>query len=832
MDRNKQVEETILKGEKKNYIECLRNASWETFYQMSTLREGLINWYEFEKHASCLYISDGYGALTELLCRNVGKVVVAEREAERIDFIRKRGERYSNLTVKNADVKSLDRRESYDYIVVEQCIRTKHEMCELLEMLLPILTEQGRLLFCCENRLGMRYLCGVPDGLSGEPFAGIREKEHLGRLTKVDVEEILGRTREVKGWKLYYPAPDEKLPQAIYTEEYLPSKSIRDRVIPYYTDKETLVALEDEFCDALIANNVYNIFANAFLVECSKNGLLSDVVFAAVSTDRGDEHGFATIISNTGNVKKKALHQKGMESLAQICGNSKELSQHGVLCVEQSLKDNQIEMPYIKCPTLINYIKMEFDVEPERVIGLFDDLYKEILKSSEHVPSQNCCMEIESAVVPEVGTILRKAYIDMIPYNCFYADGKIVFYDQEFVKENFPAKYVLFRALRYTYIYIPDADDKISLQYFKDRYELNKLWEIFEREEAKFVEDNRNYDMMTAFYQWANVDRKELENNIKRLRGIHAEIKPERIYNDYRIERKSYDIELYKKDYRLNAVKNVQMQMLKTIIAICQENDLSYCVFYGTLLGAVRHRGYVPWDDDMDVAMSRADYDRFIVVAPNYLPEYYFLQTPENDSECFYGGYCKLRDSRTTGIEERNKGHHCNQGIWIDIFPLDAVLLDEEEQKIRYQKIVHYQRLLMKKSYPEKRMLWDVSREEEAYYQKEAEIFSRNELCDALHEIFVNCGGKMSAKVAVMARYMGNQQRIEYDALDFEFLTKGKFEEIEIFLPCGYENILKLDYGKDYMLYPKREERKPHHKAIFDTKKSYVDYLGENGYNV
>ena len=158
--------------------------------------------------------------------------------------------------------------------------------------------------------------------------------------------------------------------------------------------------------------------------------------------------------------------------------------------------------------------------------------------------------------------------------------------------------------------------------------------------------------------------------------------------------------------------------------------------------------------------------------------------------------------------------------------------LEEAQRKIQYKKITHYQRLLMKQSYPERRILCELSKEEEGCYGKMAQIFSRKEICEALHDTLVNFGGEVSTKIAVLTRYWGNQERIEYDALDFEFLIKAKFEDTEICIPCGYENILRLDYGINYMVYPKKEERIPHHKALFDAQKSYVDYLAENGYNV
>lgn len=819
--RLEQVEE-LISEEKADLAECLKGASWDTFYEMSVMREGILNWYHFKDDARVLLISDGYGGIVELLCRNAREVTVVEKEAVRAETICKRCERFKNLSVETED--PIDHIQKYDYVILEKSVQTKSELRDWISRCLPSLNRTGIMLFTCTNRLGMRYWCGVPDTLTGVPFAGIRQNDGKERLTRADIVNILEKEKGIRRWKLYYPAPDEKIPQAIYTDRYLPKKSIRDRVIPYYTEKDTLIALEDEISDTLITNGIYPVFANSFLIECSPSEHISDVIFAALSTDRGKKHGFATVITENGKVCKKMLHQAGRNSLELLCKNEKELSERGICCIKHKLTEEGVEMPFVEALTLVEHIKQTFDNFPEKVEGLFELLYEKILNSSEWVAFEKCDLYQGNIREEDGGIILKKAYIDMIPYNCFYLDGELVFYDQEFVRENFPAKYVLFRALRYTYIYIPELETQISLQSFKEKYRLESVWEIFEREESRFVEENRNYDTMSAFYQWAGVTKTEVDQNVNRLQGITEISRSVSQEHSYGFNKKTYTIDLYKKDYKLNEIKRVQIAMLKEFIRICQEYSLSYCAIYGTLLGAIRHKGYIPWDDDLDIAMPRVDYDRFLEVAPSILAEEYFLQTPESDEGCFYGGYCKLRDSRTTAFEKRNEGNECNQGIWIDIFPLDEVLKDEKERELQKKRIQHYQRLLYKKSYPFKRVLWDISEEEEKYCQKTADLFERQELCNALHDALAGFGSRVNGKLAVMSRYMGSEDPLEYDAAEFEFLIPAVFEDMEINIPSGYENILKNEYGDDYLLYPAPEERKPHHEAVYDTRNTYIDY--------
>ena len=201
------------------------------------------------------------------------------------------------------------------------------------------------------------------------------------------------------------------------------------------------------------------------------------------------------------------------------------------------------------------------------------------------------------------------------------------------------------------------------------------------------------------------------------------------------------------------------------------------------------------------------------------------MQTPENDPGCFYGGYSKLRDENTTGLETRNEGNKCHQGIWIEIFPLDDVPEKPEEKSRQMKQVRYYQRLLLKKTYPEKRMIWDICEQEEEEYVRLGEIFSREELYARLHDTLANKKNGSSESIAVMTRYLPFSAYKEYPKTDFEFLIEKQFEDTKIYVPSGYENYLRTEYGEDYLIYPAAKERVPHHRAVFDTERSYKEYL-------
>ena len=103
---------------------------------------------------------------------------------------------------------------------------------------------------------------------------------------------------------------------------------------------------------------------------------------------------------------------------------------------------------------------------------------------------------------------------------------------------------------------------------------------------------------------------------------------------------------------------------------ICRKYNIRYYADYGTLLGAVRHKGFIPWDDDLDFVMFRPEYERFLQCAAKELKEPYFLQTTYTDIKI--SAFAKIRDSRTTAVEDRND-LISNQGMFLDVFPLDGV---------------------------------------------------------------------------------------------------------------------------------------------------------------
>lgn len=114
------------------------------------------------------------------------------------------------------------------------------------------------------------------------------------------------------------------------------------------------------------------------------------------------------------------------------------------------------------------------------------------------------------------------------------------------------------------------------------------------------------------------------------------------------------------------------LEILKVYDAFCKKHGLKYSLCYGTLLGAVRHNGFIPWDDDLDVCMTRSDYNRFIMLWEKELPQGYVLQNKEN-SKFFDQSFSKIRKNHTTFLQDEHEIGTRHTGIFLDIFPMDKM---------------------------------------------------------------------------------------------------------------------------------------------------------------
>lgn len=265
-------------------------------------------------------------------------------------------------------------------------------------------------------------------------------------------------------------------------------------------------------------------------------------------------------------------------------------------------------------------------------------------------------------------------------------------------------------------------------------------------------------------------------------------------------------------DVTLQRLKDCQLSMLRAFIAICEKHNLTYFLIGGTALGAVRHNGFIPWDDDIDVALPREDYEKFLAVAQADLPEGLFLQTSKTDPE-YMTCFSKIRDSRTTFWESSAKHLDINHGIFIDIFVLDGCEdYDLYEKKARFLKIRTLSRYKFKRSFKEKiGCILAALRYPSAKSARDRLMALWKEIPYATSEYVVSYGGAYGKKEVLPKEIFGEG-------------SEGTFEGLTVRLPAKIDEYLTRIYG-DYMQLPPEEKRIAHHFCeVIDPNTPYTEY--------
>lgn len=253
------------------------------------------------------------------------------------------------------------------------------------------------------------------------------------------------------------------------------------------------------------------------------------------------------------------------------------------------------------------------------------------------------------------------------------------------------------------------------------------------------------------------------------------------------------------KSIDVEELRSIQMQMMDSIDNFCAKRGLRYFLMYGSLIGAVRHQGYIPWDDDIDIIMPRPDYDVFV---NEYYDENYSVVNREKDKK-WKLLYSKVCDDRTVMLEDN--GLRC--GVYVDVFPLDGLSSDEKKAYAHFRYVMQLKLLLRLHLFaPRMRLGKDTFMA--ALVAKLIHSFvPYGILYKRFYKAIRKFDFENSCYIGDLCAGAMNQV---FEAKEYSEYMKGCFEGHQYRLPVGYDSILRKIYG-DYMILPPKSDRVSNH---------------------
>ena len=250
------------------------------------------------------------------------------------------------------------------------------------------------------------------------------------------------------------------------------------------------------------------------------------------------------------------------------------------------------------------------------------------------------------------------------------------------------------------------------------------------------------------------------------------------------------------KEINLEEMKQIELKILIDIDRVCRENNIEYTLFGGTLIGAVRHKGFIPWDDDIDIAMTRKNYDKFLDI---YISEkkHNFRILNFNNCKDYPFQFTKVVFSKSKIKEEKNK-EISEMGIFVDIFPLDKISLKNINRKLKKQ--IFYSKIVYSMQFDD-----DYYAKKPLYKRIIRKILKMKNISYYINRLNKICKKENAKDCEYIGSLVGGQGMkdiwpINYfdEYIDLEFENK-KFMSIK-----EYDKLLKHRFG-EYMKYPPKE---------------------------
>ena len=483
--------------------------SWPILYHFSHIRENILSWVPFKGDEKVLEVGAGCGAVTGALCRKAGEVTSIDlsMKRSRINAYRHRTQENLKILVGNFQEIEKNLTEKYDYITLigvfeygEAYIQSEDPYVDFLKIISRHLKPNGKIILAIENRLGLKYWAGCTEDHFGTLFEGLEgypRTKGVKTFTRKEFRQILKLAGDLKAsW--YYPFPDYKFPMTVYSEEYLPQQGELNRT-EYNFDRFRLQLFQESpVYDTLLDNDLYQEFANSFLLMIGREQPEMETVYAKFSNERDRNFAIRTEIGSTenGRLVKKVPETKEAEkhvnNLEKICEELDKLYEPvGIQVNRCKAQPEAAEFEYLTGVTLEEKLDTLLESgredQLEELLFSYIDKVKQIHEKEAFHKTEKFTEVFGDVELPENLIAAPLSNIDLVPANVILDGEKATVIDYEWTFFfPVPSNFLVYRMIHY---YLESDGKRESL---KSRSFYEKAG-LTEKESQAYKEMEKNF---------------------------------------------------------------------------------------------------------------------------------------------------------------------------------------------------------------------------------------------------------------------------------------------------------------------------------------------------
>lgn len=475
---------------------------------MEELRENLFSWYSFKDNAEILDLGNNIS-----------------------NYVKNNGLRIDKEPIEG---------KQYDYVlmigmlaVAKEFIDSENPRLDLLNRAKSFLKQDGKILIAEDNKFGIKNWNGKRDldgSLDYREITRTYNPNENGLLAKHQIKELLNQA-EILNNKFYYLFPDFNIPNMIFTDDYTLTEEDITRNFEAYEEGELVNFNENLALTEIVKESPEQakFFVNSFLIEASNTEIETDINYVSFTNYRKKEYRIATIIKKD-SVQKKAAISNAQKHIDNILENIKFFPSQNSEVLDIRV-GNYLESKFIKD---VNRLDIYFSS-----INNYEHLIEEFKKYIEVVYQEVVSyLEIDKTVLLDKIKnydeeklsqmhFLKTAFIDMLPKNCFVIDGKYCFFDQEWIEENYPAEYIIYRAVLNTSGIIEKFGEE---RIFKE-LGIYEYIDLFKRLEENFRSKVIDEEMLYGVFEHKVVTREAMIADFTR-KIIDRDVEIEKLHVD------------------------------------------------------------------------------------------------------------------------------------------------------------------------------------------------------------------------------------------------------------------------------------------------------------